>query len=208
MTCYNYNDMLEYVEKTLVENNGIKSKNPILSFRNRFSHIKRVYGWAKRLVTEYEEINKDAVLVASIFHDVGYGEWGKELHPFISAKIFKEYAVKNNFDENFIDIVYYLILNHSHKELLGTDISLELTILMEADLLDEEGSLGLVFDLLAEGAKHPGSYNSVLDEIMIHSAHILDQDFMVTELGKKYWNEKKDIIKTFLDSLKFDLFLE
>ena len=29
---------------------------------------------------------------------------------------------------------------------------------------------------------------------MIHSAHILNQDFMVTPLAKKYWDEKNDVL--------------
>ena len=79
---------------------------------------------------------------------------------------------------------------------------------MEADLLDEEGALGIVFDLLAEGYKEPESYASVFNEIMIHSAHIVEQNYMITPLAKKFWEEKKRFIENFMKDLKFDLFME
>lgn len=75
-------------------------------------------------------------------------------------------------------------------------------------MLDEEGALGLVFDLLAEGYKCPESYHSVFNEIMIHSAHILYQDLMVTSVAKKIWEEKKQFIEHFLKYLKLDLMME
>ncbi|MDE7106165.1 MAG: hypothetical protein K2O22_03275, partial [Anaeroplasmataceae bacterium] len=81
-------------------------------------------------------------------------------------------------------------------------------VLLEADLMDEEGALVIVFDLLAEGYKTPASYDTVFNEIMIHSAHILDQDYMVTPLAKKFWEEKKQFIQKFIEDLKFDLFME
>ena len=102
-----------------------------------------------------------------------------------------------------------MILNHSNKDLLTKEeTSLEMIVLLEADLMDEEGALGLVFDLLAEGTKSPDSYEIVFNEIMKHSAHILEQDFMVTPLAKKYWEEKKEFIRKFIEDLKFDLFME
>lgn len=208
MEKYNYDDMLNYVLSVLTKNNGIKSKNPILFFRNRFLHIKRVLGWVERLLPGVENINEEVVKIAAIFHDCGYG-LSKDEHAHYGAKIFKEYALLNNFDNDLIEKVYYLIDNHSHKKLLfDPNTSIEMIVLLEADLLDEEGALGVVFDLLAEGTKKPDSYYTVFNEIMSHSAHILEQDFMVTKLAKKYWEEKKEFIRKFIEDLKFDLFME
>lgn len=209
MGVYNYDDMFNYVLNVLTENNGIKSKQAKFTFRNRFKHIKRVFGWAKRIM-ECLDVNEDIVLTAVIFHDCGYSlNLSKEGHALRGANIFKEYALKNCFSEEFINTVYDMILNHSNKELLNKeDISLEMIVLLEADLMDEEGALGLVFDLLAEGTKSPDSYEVVFNEILDHSAHIIDQDFMVTPLAKKFWDEKKEFIQKFIDDLKFDLFME
>lgn len=204
-----YEDMLEYVKHILIENKGIRSHKPQLYFRNRFEHIKRVLGWVKRIVLEVKDCNLEIVYTAAIFHDCGYTDASKEDHARLGAKIFLEYAQKHNLEKNFTNIVYTMILNHSNKTLIKEkDTSIEMIVLLEADLIDEEGALGVVFDLLAEGYKGPDSYDSVFNEIMIHSAHILHQNYMVTPVAKKIWEDKKRFIQQFLYDLKYDLFME
>lgn len=204
-----YQDMLAYALETLTKNEGIKSAKPQLFFRNRFEHIQRVYGWVKRILPGVDACAADVVLTASIFHDIGYKNLHGDRHAELGKEIFEAYALSHQFDAAFTAQVSELILMHSHKELLGNpETPIELVVLMEADLLDEEGALGIVFDLLAEGYKTPDSYASVFHEIMIHSAHILEQNYMVTPLAKKYWEEKKSFIEKFIKDLKFDLFME
>ena len=184
----NYEDMLEYVKHILIENKGIRSHKPQLYFRNRFEHIKRVYGWAKRIMAGVENCDERIVLTAAIFHDCGYTNESKKFHAILGANIFMEYAKQHSFDQEFTEIIYDMILNHSNKGLIKeADTPIEMIILLEADLIDEEGALGVVFDLLAEGFKCPDSYDSVFNEIMMHSAHILDQNYMVTPVAKEIW---------------------
>lgn len=201
-----YHEMLEYVKEVLIQREGIKSRHPYMTFRDRFLHIKRTYLWAQRIMEGMTDVHKEAVLTAAIFHDVGYAKEMTGDHAVIGAQIFEDYAGKQSWEESFIQEVSMLIQKHSHKELLSDPkTSKELILLMEADLLDEEGALGLAFDLLTEGAKKPTSYEAVFNEIMRHSAHILTQNYMVTEKAKKYWEEKKELIRLFLEELKFDL---
>jgi uncharacterized protein len=84
----------------------------------------------------------------------------------------------------------------------------EFIIVLEADLLDEEGSLGIVWDLLAAGQKNAMSYLDAIDEIKKHSIHILSQDFMKTPTAIKIWDEKKNLVKDFVSQLYEDLFME
>ena len=72
--------------------------------------------------------------------------------------------------------------------------------------MDEEGALGIMWDLFSEGMEHPDSFDCGLDTLYKHSAHILNQDYMVTPLAKKIWNEKKELVKDFIIQLKEDLF--
>ncbi|MDE5856428.1 MAG: HD domain-containing protein [Anaeroplasmataceae bacterium] len=205
----NYEDMLEYVKHILIENKGIRSHKPQLYFRNRFEHIKRVYGWAKRIMAGVENCDERIVLTAAIFHDCGYTNESKKAHATLGANIFLDYAKEHSFDQEFTDRIYDMILNHSNKGLIKqADTPIEMIVLLEADLIDEEGALGVVFDLLAEGFKCPDSYDSVFNEIMMHSAHILDQNYMVTPVAKEIWETKKEFIKKFIDDLKYDLFME
>lgn len=205
----NYEEMFRYVKNILIKNEGIKSLKPQLGFRNRFEHTRRVFGWAKRILPGVENCNEAVVLSACIFHDCGYQKNQVEDHAILSERYFREYAIKNAFEKNFIEQVSSLILVHSDKKRMYLKESpIELVILLEADLLDEEGALGLVFDLLAEGFQCPDSYTTVFNEIMIHSAHILNQDYMVTPLAKRAWFEKKCLIEQFITQLKSDLFME
>ncbi|MCM1130367.1 MAG: HD domain-containing protein [Roseburia sp.] len=205
----NFEDMLEYVKHMLIENKGIRSHKPQLYFRNRFEHIKRVYGWAKRIIAGVENCDESIVLTAAIFHDCGYTNESKKSHATLGANIFLEYALKHSFAKEFTDKIYNMILNHSNKGLIKEpDTPIEMIVLLEADLIDEEGALGVVFDLLAEGFKCPDSYDSVFNEIMIHSAHILNQNYMVTPVAKEIWENKKEFIKKFIADLKYDLFME
>ncbi|MDE6013797.1 MAG: HD domain-containing protein, partial [Anaeroplasmataceae bacterium] len=145
-------EMFDYVEHILIQNGGLKSKKKHLGFRNRLEHIKRVYGWAERILPGVENCNKDMVLTAAIFHDIGYTNKDNDEHAALGAELFLEYAKKHDMDEYFSSCVADLIRAHSNKDLLKlADTPKELIVLIEADLMDEEGALGLVFDLLAEG---------------------------------------------------------
>lgn len=199
--------MEAFVKKTLEENNAIKPKKEAHKFRSRYEHSIRVYKWCKKLVYDLPNCNKDILYTAAIFHDVGYS-CGKDSHANNSKEIFLKYAKDNNFDDNFSNEVARIISLHSNKELLNDkNSSDELIILLEADLLDEEGCMGIVWDLLAKGYNGCESYQDSLNEIWKHSAHILSQDFMVTPLAKKYWEEKKLFVREFITQFEKDLFM-
>lgn len=205
----NFENMLNYVKKTLEEGNALKPHNPHHQFRNRYKHSYRILLWVERLATDFPNCDLDVLKTAAIFHDVGYA-FGKEEHAFNSKLIFLRYVDehKGEFSKDFIDKVVYLISNHSNKELIKTTDNIELILLLEADLLDEEGAMGIVWDLLAKGHQGIDDYDEALDEIYKHSIHILNQDYMVTPLAKKYWKRKKEIVKTFVQEIKIDLFME
>ena len=201
-----YLEMLEFVKKTLEENDAIKSKNPLHQFRNRFDHSRRVYEWCKVIHSDLE-CDLDVLYTAAIFHDVGRFAQ-KEDHAHVGAEIFKEYALMHNFDASFINKVYDIIDNHSNKDLIqDKNSSNELVLLLEADLLDEEGALGIVWDLMALGAKGDVSYYDANDALR-HAKHILKQDYMVTPIAKKIWEHKKELVREFVKDLEQDLFLE
>ena len=203
-----YKDMFNFVEAKLIEGNGMKSTKPFQTFRNRFEHTKRVFGWAKRIMDDLPNVDKDVLLTSAIFHDVGYS-CGKENHAVNSAAIFKEYAIAHGFKEDFTDKVYFCILNHSHKRFLWEEGSTpELILLLEADILDEEGAMAVSWDLMTVGEMMPNDFKEGYDMLMTYSIRILSQDMMVTPKAKVYWERKKELVRNFLGSLKEDLFIE
>lgn len=203
----NYEQMLLYVENTLKENNAIKSHNPFHDFRNRYTHSKRVYQWCKRIKDDLD-VDEEVLYTAAIFHDIGYSK-SKEDHAKYGALLFKEYATKEGFDKGFIDKVYDIIYHHSEKKLLkDPNSSNELILLLEADLLDEEGALGIVWDFMALGHMKDKDYYDAFSEFKKHSVNILNQDYMVTPRAKKIWESKKELVRMFKDELEKDLFVE
>ena len=198
--------MIDFVKKTLEENDAIIDKRHNFVFRNRFEHSVRVFKWVKRLSVDFDDLDFDVALTAALFHDVGYAN-GQMNHHLLSKEIFKSYAKANNFNDEFIDKVSYIIENHSDKSLLKTTKNKELILVLEADLLDEEGSMGIVWDLLAAG-KTANSYVAAIDAIKRHSIHILSQDYMITPTAIKIWDEKKNLVKDFISQLYEDLFIE
>ncbi|MBQ7641104.1 MAG: HD domain-containing protein [Acholeplasmatales bacterium] len=199
--------MKQYLKETLEKNDAILDKRHNLTFRNRYEHSLRVFKWVKRLSVDFDNFDYDVALTAALFHDIGYAH-GHCDHNIGSSKIFLEYANENNFDKGFTEKVNYIILNHSDKKMLKSSKNIEFIVVLEADLLDEEGSLGIVWDLLAAGQKNAKSYLDAINEIKKHSIHILSQDYMVTPTAIKIWDEKKNLVKDFISQLYEDLFVE
>ncbi len=202
-----YDDMLDHVRNVLEDNNKRRPNNPNHQFRDRFMHTKRVVAWSKRLLTDFKDLDEKVITTACIFHDAGYA-FSKEDHALYSAKIFNEYACAHGFDQKFKKDVEWIILNHSDKSLLKKTDNHNFIIVLEADLLDEEGALGILWDLLAAGKKNASSYYQALEELEKHSLHILNQDLMVTNNARYYWSEKKELVRDFMDQIRADLFLE
>lgn len=204
----NYEEMLLFVKRYLETRKAIRSKNANFSFRNRFEHIQRVYRWCLRLLEECPNCDREMVLTAAIFHDVGYAH-NAENHASESAEIFIQYAQQQEMDYEFTLRTAEIIALHSDKTLLQqSSTPLELILLLEADLLDEEGALGIAWDLMGEGAGYPDCFERALRAVEGHSGHILHQEYMVTPLAKKYWKEKQELVRGFLHALSEDLFLD
>jgi uncharacterized protein len=178
-------------------------------FRRRSEHCMRVFTWAKRLIQELNEheIDGDAILIAALFHDVGYSISAKGTdHANNGAVIFDNYAIEQNYDCKKAEFISYLIRSHAKKELMANiETPLELIILMEADMLDETGALSIVFDCMAEGVQEQKSYNKTYKHIQKYSVRILETNPMITETAKRIWRKKQELVKEFIQQLAYDI---
>lgn len=200
-----YQALFHYVQNCLDKSEEESGKFP---FRKRSDHIRRVYIWAKRLAAHYPDVNKDLLFTAALFHDVGYAAMpGKEEeHAKYSREIFIRYAQENNYPQEFIDSVGYLIANHSHKELMTAEgTCMELILLMEADLLDETGAMAIIWDAMAEGNENEQSFSKTYTRLMRYTEKLMKKNPMVTPYGKELWQKKQALTKEFMDQLAFDL---
>ena len=82
-------------------------------------HIGIMIPLLKDLSVDIPDINRDALYISAIFHDIGYSfDKDNDDHAERSAEIFKEYALKNKFDIKLSAEIIHLINFHSNKELL------------------------------------------------------------------------------------------
>lgn len=77
---------------------------------------------------------------------------------------------------------------------------------MEADLLDEEGAMGIVWDCMTLGNAHVNSYGNAYTHIM-ESSNKPEPNPMVTPRAIQIWEHKKKIAAEFAEELKEDLMI-
>lgn len=200
-------EALRYAEAFLVAHGKDRSANPGMPFRTRSSHIRRVCLWLERLLAQEGEAieNKEALRLAAALHDVGYGE-GAENHAAHGAEILLRYAAERGIDAGIASRAAFLVREHSAKEkwLHAADAPLDLILLMEADLLDEEGAMGLALDCMSAGALGL-DFEGAFARMEKFEPPRLAKNPMVTQTAKRYWREKQRLIRAFLRAFAFDL---
>lgn len=204
-----YDEMLLFVENLLKNKQGGKSKNKIAIDYDRFAHTKRVLKWVKYLCNELNvDFNRENLYIATIFHDAGYSkEVDLNNHATYSSEICREYLINNtNFNNDKINHICNLIKNHSDKSLLyNISTSLEMIILLEADVLDDTGAMGLVIDTWIKTKNSDTSFENILEKMKKHILRKMTECPLVTEPGKKIWNEKLKLTKEFIKQYEFDI---
>jgi uncharacterized protein len=201
-----YEEYLKYVKDYLTEHNGDVPHDHLMAFRSKYEHTLRVLMWAKRLAEGRNDVNIEVLYTAAIFHDIGNSDEDREAHAKRGADIFYKYGMKNKMDLSFIESVKNIIFFHSSKELLKEkDIPIELILLMEADLLDEEGALRMVWYTLDKAVSGANSYEDVYEHIVMGNNKRLVNP-MVTEKAKYYWEEKQKLVEIFTKQLEDDIY--
>lgn len=203
------NRLFDYVESVLAayDGHGGVAKNKIKY--SRFEHVKRVYQWAMKLAENVsEEIDLEALKIATIFHDIGYSLNKEDMsnHAADGAVLCREYLEQIGYPTERTKFICDLIARHSDKGILHGDIPMELVLLQEADLLDDTGAHGIVMDAWIAGKKEEASFESILAHIKRFSWHQMQENPMRTETARRIWEEKKTLVNQFVDSLTIDLY--
>ena len=192
--------------------NGYRGRFP---FRSRESHTLRVAQWAQRIWNEDgENADPEVLLCAALLHDIGYYAKNGEDHAEIGAELAESYLRNEGYEPDFIRRVCYCIRLHSHKEYLKqperfeAELTPELQILMEADLLDECGAIAVVFDCMAEGLETEQSFEKTYQRIQKNSPEFLECNWMKSPSARIYWQERQTLLRDFLEQYRAELFLD
>ena len=204
-----HKSMFQYVEdilKNYDRKKGDKSKNKIAY--DRYAHTVRVYQWMIRIAKELRNDNLDleSLKIATIFHDVGYGSDKHEDHATASAILCRDYLERRQYPPEKIEFICYLIQQHSNKKLFHEKSTpIELVVLMEADMLDDTGAMGIILDAWIASKEENSSFDSVCRHFEKYTYRHMKQMEFVTGPGKQFWHEKRKLVYEFLDQYKRDL---
>ncbi|WP_244832925.1 HD domain-containing protein [Clostridium sp. BJN0001] len=196
----NIEEVIEFVRKKTEEN-----KRPSnYKFRDRFSHIMRVYNWALK-INEIECGNKEIISLAALFHDSG---WDDNIpHGDVSAKIAYDFLKEHNFNESVIDEVVFIVKNHSLKN-KEMSFPKNCSIVMDADLLDEVGALSIIWDSMAtvvnekDSATYYKAYRRITDYFESNSKKIYRAK---TKFGRNEFKRRIEFIQNFIKEMEMEI---
>ncbi len=205
-----YPEEYSYVRRLLLESQfdaKTGTSGTEYPFRSRIRHVLRVCMWVRRLLPDFKDIDLEAVEIAAIFHDVGYYCGLNHGHENVSRDIFLEYMKDRDMAPERVRFIADLIANHENKSLMqNEDTSKELVLLMEADIMDEEGAMRVCWDAMAAGQSGARSFEDALNRTVKYFHP--ESSPMITPLAKAYWDEKQRFVEKYIEELSFDLGLE
>ncbi len=204
-----HKDMFEYVRNQLDKAEHDPQANKGKIHYERYDHTVRVYKWMIRITNELNDDNLDleSLKVATIFHDCGYGyETEKLPHPHASAIICRDYLERRDYSPEKVGFICDLIEQHSEKSRISdVETPIELVVLMEADMLDDTGAMGLILDTWIEATDEKASFESMRKHIEKYTYRHMKNVNMVTAPAKRFWHEKRKLVYDFIRQYRRDL---
>jgi len=185
----NYNNLLEAVEKYYHKNVPFSRER-----ETYFAHVDGVRKYALILADEYSA-NMQVVEVAALLHDIG-ADAGK-VHALKSAEMAEEFFETIEIDNNLRGMIISAILNHSMSQsakLLGIDVSLEDTIIRDADAISffENGYIMYLYS----GLKMHGTLEKAKGESLIKIEGMMNK--ITTKLGHEIANRYREIATSYV----------
>ena len=180
----NYAEVIEYVKKMTSEN-GRPANYP---FRSRYEHTMRVYRWAIKLQSK---LGGDLDVIARA--EVG-------------AELAGGYLDSLGVEPEIIKKVGEIIMIHEDKD-TEAELSLETKIVMDADLLDEVGAVGVLWDAMATAIEDEASYKKAY--YRIKNYYRINKPKIrrcKTDAARAEWTKRMQLIESYIFQLEKELF--
>lgn len=195
----NYSEVIEFV-KTKTSENG---RPPNYPFRSRFDHTMRVYRWAIKLQAKLGG-DLDIIVLAALLHDIGWDD--ERPHGEVGAEIAVEYLDSIGVEPEKIKRIGEIIMMHSDKD-TKRELSLECKIVMDADLLDEVGAVGILWDAMATAIGDEPSYKKAY--YRIKNFYRINKPKIrrcKTDPGRTEYAKRMQMIENYIYQLERELF--
>ena len=213
-----YEGMLTFVKETLGETqtegeNGVGVHKMEFGY-TRFEHTKRVLAWSKRLYDATPDktgLRYADLMIATIFHDVGRAVTAREggNHATAGIPITKDYLLAHGYGEERAEYISWLVGAHSDKwRMKDPDVDRNLLMLMEADLLDDMGLLGIIMDtIIVRARKEKATFFDCFNHFERYT-HPMQHDVpVVTPEALAFWNEKTEAVDRFIELYRRDILI-
>ena len=213
-----YRGMLSFVKHTLedVRTEGEREvgMHKMEFGYTRYEHTKRVLGWAKRLydaTSDKTGLRYEDLMIATIFHDIGRAvsrQTGVD-HARAGVPLTRDWLLANGYDPERAEYIAGLVGAHSEKwRMRDPATDRNLVMLMEADLLDDMGLLGIVMDTLIVRARNAGAAFYDCYNHYERYTHPQQHDCpVVTPEARAFWDEKTESVDCFLEQYRKDIML-
>ena len=213
-----YKGMLSFVEHTLREarTEGLTGAgvHKMEFGYTRYEHTKRVLGWAKRLYDATRDktgLRYEDLMIAAIFHDVGRAVSAQQGgdHAKAGVPITRDWLLSGGYDPERAEYIAGLVGAHSEKWRMGDpSTDRNLLMLMEADLLDDMGLLGIVMDTMIVRARKPEATFYDCYNHYERYTHPMQHDCpVVTPEARAFWNEKTEMTDRFMEQFRRDILI-
>lgn len=195
------NDFVNKIKK-LIESNGRPNMG-----RNRFEHSIRVLKMCEKLQSK---VGGDLIVLqyAALLHDVGWNETIP--HAKVSYDISIEILDKLDLSEKQKKDILGCILVHSDKNNKNSNLTLEQKILIDADALDETGTLGIVFSAInSYRLSMEIDYNRILERLLVDIKRYQNkiENQLNLDVSRKILQERIEFVENFYIFMKNELFL-
>lgn len=213
-----YAGMLQFVKETLgevrTEGEGGVGTHKMEFGYTRFEHTKRVLAWSKRLydaTADKTGLRYEDLMIATVFHDVGRAVTAQKggNHAEEGVPITRQYLLEHGYEKDRADYIAWLVGAHSDKwKMRDPDIDRNLLMLMEADLLDDMGLLGIVMDtLIVRARKADATFYDCYNHYERYT-HPMQHDCpVVTPEARAFWDEKTEIVDRFSTLYRRDILI-
>ncbi|MBO7339390.1 MAG: NUDIX domain-containing protein [Lachnospiraceae bacterium] len=211
-----YFEMLEFVKEQLDEERTEHARSGKIDIAySRYDHTRRVLAWVLRLYEgskRKDEIRFDELVIATIFHDVGRNPTaGKDIpHALAGVPITKKYLEERGYAPEKVAYVCDLVARHSDKHRMREEgLDPGLLMLMEADLIDDMGALGIVMDCMITESRNPDArFEDCLDHMTRYTLRQQEEENpMVSPEAIAFWDEKTRLARQFVEALRRDVML-
>ena len=176
-------------------------------FRQVVDHCVRCVHWARR-IQSFEGGELNIIETSVLFHDIGKClDVGKREHGWHSARLCQEYLASINYDRNRAKAIVSIVRHHT-EHCSGRERSLEAQIASDSDLLDETGAMVVLWDCLGLPEEVMRSYTEAYQKIDRNFRASSGEPLFFTATGRMLYHERRRILKTFLQDLRFELGLD